>query len=76
MTDISSSYTEIFDDPDHAAQYADGPSRFMPGYEAMQRMANILLRERTPTNAQIFVHGAGGGAEIALFAAENPGWRF
>ncbi|MEO1151611.1 MAG: class I SAM-dependent methyltransferase [Pseudomonadota bacterium] len=76
MTDISSSYTEIFDDPDHAAQYADGPARFMPGYEAMQRMVNVLLRERTPTDAQIFVHGAGGGAEIALFAAENPGWRF
>ncbi|MEL6789249.1 MAG: methyltransferase domain-containing protein [Pseudomonadota bacterium] len=77
MTDpSSSSYAEIFDDPAHAADYRDGPARFMPGYGAMQRMAGVLLRERAGAKGNIFVHGAGGGAEIEAFARENAEWRF
>ncbi|MEM9690326.1 MAG: class I SAM-dependent methyltransferase [Pseudomonadota bacterium] len=68
--------TDIFKDPNHAAQYADGPARFVPGFQALHQMAGVLLRESVPTDAHVLVHGAGGGLELQAFAAANPGWTF
>ncbi|MEM9840817.1 MAG: class I SAM-dependent methyltransferase [Pseudomonadota bacterium] len=72
----SDTFKALFNDPDHAARYADGPTRFMPGYDSVQRMASVLIRERTGENAHVLVHGAGGGAEIGTFAQLNPRWTF
>lgn len=76
MTDTSKPFVEIFKNPEHAAQYADGPSKFMPGFESVHRMAGVLIREFAPPDAQVLVHGAGGGLEIEAFARENPEWTF
>lgn len=76
MTDASKPFVEIFEDPEHAAQYAEGPEKFMPGFQSVHRMAGVLLREVTPPNAHVLVHGAGGGLEIEAFAKENSGWTF
>ncbi len=69
-------FIELFNDPERAASYADGPARFMPGFADVHRMATVLLRERVPEDAQILVHGAGGGLELDAFARANPDWRF
>lgn len=65
-----------FSDPEAVARYTDGPRRFMPGYDDMQRMAAILLAERAPDDARILVLGAGGGLELKVFAEAYPGWTF
>jgi tRNA (cmo5U34)-methyltransferase len=65
-----------FDDPDFVRRYVAGPGQFVPGYEAMQRMALQLLRERAPRDAEILVLGAGGGLEIEAFARRQTAWRF
>ena len=69
-------FLDLFADPDHAAQYADGPARFVPGFHALHQMAGVLIREFAPSNSQVLVHGAGGGLEIEAFARENPDWSF
>ncbi|MEO0615552.1 MAG: class I SAM-dependent methyltransferase [Pseudomonadota bacterium] len=76
MTDTSEPFTEIFKDPEHAAQYAEGPAKFMPGFHSVHRMAGVLIREFASPNARVLVHGAGGGLEIEAFARENQGWTF
>jgi len=65
-----------FDDPEHVAKYVEGPGRFIPGYEVMQRMAAQLLAETAGEGAEILVLGAGGGLELKAFAALLPTWRF
>lgn len=76
MTQTSNEFVAIFSDPEHAAIYADGPAKFMPGFQAVHQMTSVLLRERVPENAHILVHGAGGGLELEAFARGNPNWRF
>ena len=76
MTDEANPYLKIFDDTAHAAQYADGPGRFMPGFYDLHRMASVLIREHAPVDAQVLVHGAGGGLELEAFAKLNPAWSF
>lgn len=65
-----------FSDPEAVAHYAEGPRRNVPGFEAMQRMAAILLAERAPPDARVLVLGAGGGLELRVFAEAHPGWAF
>ncbi len=65
-----------FTDPLAVARYAEGPPRLVPGYEGMQRMAQLLLAERTPGDARVLVLGAGGGLELKAFAQAQPGWTF
>lgn len=65
-----------FSDPDAVARYAEGPVRLVPGFESLQRMATILLRESVPTAGRILVLGAGGGLELKKFADSQPEWRF
>ncbi len=76
MTDKANPFLELFEDPEHAAGYADGPARFVPGFHALHRMAGVLIREFAPPDAHVLVHGAGGGLEIEAFARENPEWTF
>lgn len=76
MTDDENTFVEIFNDPEHAAQYADGPGKFVPGFYHLHRMAGVLMREAAPANAHVMVHGAGGGLELEALAKENPDWTF
>lgn len=70
------SYSKYFNDVDEVKSYADEPSKFMPGYDAMHQMACVLLDEHVPADGTILVHGAGGGLEIESFAQFNKMWNF
>lgn len=65
-----------FSDPDAVARYAEGPVRLVPGFDSLQRMTTLLLRESVPHAGNILVLGAGGGLELKRFADNQPGWRF
>lgn len=65
-----------FSDPKFVAQYAEGPSRFVPGLADMHRMATLLLAERVPTAGRVLVLGAGGGQELKAFAQAHHAWTF
>lgn len=65
-----------FSDPDAVARYADGPPRMVPGFAAMQRMAQVLLAQSAPFDARVLVLGAGGGLELKVFADAAPAWTF
>ena len=69
-------FVDIFKDAEHAAQYADGPARFVPGFRSVHQMAGVLIREFAPADAHVMAHGAGGGLELLSLATENPGWTF
>lgn len=65
-----------FSDPQAVARYAEGPPRVVPGFDGLQRMAEVLLAERAPDDARVLVLGAGGGLELRAFAQARPGWTF
>ncbi|ASV39181.1 methyltransferase [Pseudomonas sp. NS1(2017)] len=65
-----------FSDPDAVARYAEGPVRLVPGFDGLQRMTTLLLREHVPATGNVLVLGAGGGLELKRFAHAEPGWRF
>ena len=59
-----------------AASYASRAACQVPGLHDMHRMAAILLAEHVPAEGRVLVLGAGGGMELATFAAMQPRWRF
>ncbi|MGF6124891.1 tRNA (cmo5U34)-methyltransferase [Pseudomonas frederiksbergensis] len=65
-----------FADPEAVARYAEGPVRLVPGFESLQRMTTLLLRESVPVAGRVLVLGAGGGLELKKFADAQPQWRF
>ncbi len=65
-----------FSDPQAVARYAERPPRLVPGFDGLQRMAEVLLAERAPDDARVLVLGAGGGLELRAFAQARPGWTF
>ena len=67
---------EPFSDAAAVARYAEGPLRYVPGYEYMLRMARILIEEKASAASEILVLGAGGGLELNAFAQSQPGWTF
>ncbi|AWN42864.1 methyltransferase [Methylobacterium durans] len=69
-------FVAAFSDPEAAGRYAEGPRRFVPGYEALHRMTGILLAEHAPPDAKVLVLGAGGGLELQALAEAHPGWSF
>lgn len=76
MADANQAFLDMFSDPERVAAYAEGPRRFVPGFDALHRMTAILLAEHAPADARVLVLGAGGGLELKAFAAAQPGWRF
>ncbi len=48
----------------------------VPGFADLQRMAMLLIAERSPGDARLLILGAGGGLEIKSFAEARPGWTF
>ncbi|WP_219271970.1 class I SAM-dependent methyltransferase [Pseudomonas sp. Xaverov 83] len=65
-----------FSDPAAVARYAEGPVRLVPGFESLQRMSTLLLRETVPATGKVLVLGAGGGLELKKFADSQPEWQF
>ncbi|MEM9316259.1 MAG: class I SAM-dependent methyltransferase [Pseudomonadota bacterium] len=76
MTGDTEPLSDVFKDPEHAAQYADTPAKFMPGFADLHRMVGVLIRETAPPDAHVLVHGAGVGLELDAFARENRRWTF
>jgi tRNA (cmo5U34)-methyltransferase len=76
MPEDTNPFIEMFNDPEHAAKYAEGPAKFMPGFFDLQIMASVLIRESAPSDGHILVHGAGGGLELETLAEKNPRWTF
>lgn len=64
------------DNPGFVADYERMPRLFVPGYDAAHMMTAALLQLALPRDAHLLVIGAGGGVELARFAAAEPGWRF
>ncbi len=69
-------FLAMFEDPERARTYSDGPKKFTPGFSDVHTMVSVLIRERVANDARILVHGAGGGLEIEALADANPGWGF
>lgn len=76
MSSTSANPTAPFADPQAVASYADRTRRLVPGADDLQKMADVLLAERAPPLAKVLVVGAGGGAELGVFARAQPQWRF
>lgn len=74
--DTMRSLLASFNDPEAAKRYGDGPQRFVPGADDLNRMTAILLAERAPAEARVLVLGAGGGRELRALADAEPGWSF
>ncbi|GBU18969.1 MULTISPECIES: class I SAM-dependent methyltransferase [Methylobacterium] len=72
----SEHFLKGFSDPEVVARYAEGPRRYVPGFESLHRMTAILLAERAPKDARVLVLGAGGGLELKALADAHPGWTF
>ncbi|MEM7098684.1 MAG: class I SAM-dependent methyltransferase [Pseudomonadota bacterium] len=72
----SNPFLEMFENPEHARNYSEGPLKFTPGFADVHKMTSILIGERVTQDAQILVHGAGGGLELEALALTNPFWRF
>ena len=65
-----------FSDTENARNYADmGPASFMPGFSDMHRAPIQLLTETARMDGTVLVLGAGGGHELAAFAAARPEWQ-
>lgn len=72
-TDMKSSFA----DASFVARYVDiGPPKFTPGHAGFLQMADLLLGEKAPVDAQLLIVGAGGGLEIRQFANTHPEWKF
>ena len=69
-------FLKMFSNPEAVSRYADGPRRFVPGFEALHRLTGLLLAERAPSDARVLVLGAGGGLEMKALADMYPGWTF
>lgn len=65
-----------FSDPEAVRRYAEGPARLVPGFQALQRMAALLLGERVNADGRLLLVGAGGGLELKVFAELQPFWSF
>ncbi len=69
-------FLDHFSDAKAIANYAEGPRRFVPGFDALHAMTSVLLAERAPEKARVLVLGAGGGLELKALASDHPGWTF
>jgi tRNA (cmo5U34)-methyltransferase len=74
--DGSAHFVRAFSDPALIERYAEGPPRFVPGFDSLHRMTGILLAERAPRDARVLVLGAGGGLELKALALAQPDWTF
>lgn len=74
--DGAQDFIKAFSDPAAVARYAEGPPRFVPGFDGLHRMTSVLLAEHAPSDARVLVLGAGGGLELKALATAHPDWTF
>jgi tRNA (cmo5U34)-methyltransferase len=58
-----------------ADQYEQLARKFIPGYDGLYSLMQILLAERLPEQAEILVVGAGGGKEVMTLGRAFPSAR-
>jgi tRNA (cmo5U34)-methyltransferase len=56
-------------------EYEQTVQRVNVGYDLALTLTGCILRALEQADLQLLVIGAGGGAELAQFLPENPGWR-
>jgi tRNA (cmo5U34)-methyltransferase len=76
MCETENLFLQSFNDPEQVGKYSEGPTRFVPGLEALHRMTGLLLAEDAPADARVLVLGAGGGLELQALAHMHPDWTF
>lgn len=76
MSSSHASPSARFDDPLGVSAYAEKTRRLVPGWSDLQKMAAVLLAERTPEQGHVLVVGAGGGVELRAFAEMHAQWNF
>ena len=59
-----------------AEEYENLARKFIPGYDGLYSLAEVLLAEDMPERAEILVVAAGGGKEITTFGAAFPDAKF
>jgi tRNA (cmo5U34)-methyltransferase len=56
-------------------EYEQTERQVMTGYDLLFTLAGCFLSAQRQPELDLLVVGAGGGAEIARFLPDNPGWR-
>ncbi len=59
-----------------AEEYENLARKFIPGYDGLYSLAEVLLAESLPAKAHILVIGAGGGKEVVTFGKAFPDANF
>lgn len=59
-----------------AEEYENLSRKFIPGYDGLYSLAQILLAESVPANANVLIVGAGGGKEVVTFGKAMPNATF
>lgn len=57
-------------------EYENLARKFIPGYDGLYSLVQILLAENLPDKANILIVGAGGGKEVVTFGEAFPEARF
>lgn len=57
-----------------AEDYQNNSRKFIPGYDGLYSLAEVLLAQDLPDKAQILIVGAGGGKEVTQFGRAFPNW--
>lgn len=68
-----------FDDPNRTVpveEYENLVKKFIPGYDNLYLLAEIILAENMPSKAEILIIGAGGGKELVTFGKAFPEAEF
>ena len=55
-----------------ATEYENLAKKFIPGYDGLYSLTEVLLAETLPEQAKILVVGAGGGKEVLTFGKAFP----
>ncbi|MDQ3712894.1 MAG: class I SAM-dependent methyltransferase [Acidobacteriota bacterium] len=59
-----------------AEDYQNNSRKFIPGYDGLYSLAEILLAENLPDKPEILIVGAGGGKEVTQFGRAFPNANF
>lgn len=55
-----------------AEEYENLARKFIPGYDGLYSLAEVLLAENLPKQVEILIVGAGGGKEVVTFGKAFP----
>lgn len=59
-----------------AEDYQNNSRKFIPGYDGLYSLVEVLLAENLPEKAEILIVGAGGGKEVTQFGKAFPNAYF